>query len=162
MCDDGAVWKNRTMVTGLRRLGLGASLGATLSVAFGTSRLFGTQRSAARAVEADRNGDVSLGELEGGRDAPPVLPEPLPLHVPDFDPWSREPEPPSEPPDVPWDPAAGDRRSGVERRVGGRDDLVARVMQAKNRRGGGDRRGGGAAGDPGAAGESGATGGPPG
>ena len=70
------------MVTGLRRLGLGASLGATLSVAFGTSRLFGTQRSAARAVEADRNGDVSLGELEGGRDAPQILPEPLPLPRP--------------------------------------------------------------------------------
>ena len=150
------------MVTGLRRLGLGASLGATLSVAFGTSRLFGTQRPTARAVEADRNGDVSLGELEGGRDAPPMLPEPLPLPSPDFDPWSREPEPPPEPPDVPWDPAAGDRRSGVERRVTGRDDLVARVMQAKNRRAGGDRRGVGAAGGPGAGGESGRAGDPSG
>ena len=159
MCDDGAVWKNRRMVTGLRRLGLGASLGATLSVAFGTSRLFGAQRPAARAIEAGRNGDVSLGEVEveGGREAAPALPEPLPLPSADFDPWSREPELPSEPPDASWDPAAGDRRSGVERRVGGRDDLVARVMQAKNRRAGGDRRG-----DPGADGEPGATGHPSG
>jgi hypothetical protein len=109
------------MPKGFRWLGLGVSLGASLSLAIGARRWLAAPRAVAplrlepgSPIEPDTDVEraahieaVGADTLDGGTVGPPL-----------------------------------DRRSGGERRVEARDDLAARIKRATNRRFRADRRSG--------------------